>query len=98
MARKSLRERGRALGRTVAAGIKGTLISGGTGGGVYFAHRVASENLEVLQTRTWLAPVAMIALGHAMKMRRGLNVPGIATCGAGGYALAQAIDFQMKIN
>jgi hypothetical protein len=100
MAKKSLRERGRAIGRSIASGFKGTLVAGGTGGGSYFLHRVATENIDMLNQpgRGWIGPAALLIAGHAMKQRRSLMVPGIATCGAAGYALVQGIDFQMKIN
>lgn len=94
--RRSFRERGRSIGRSLATGMKGTVMAGGTGAGVYFLHDLAQRKVEFLGNRPWVAPAALLVVGHMMKQRAKLNVPGIAVCGAAGYALGNAISFMMK--
>jgi hypothetical protein len=96
MRRKSFRDRGRAIGRGLAAGFKGTAIASAAGAGTYFVHDLAQRKIEFLGNRPWVAPVGLIFVGHMMKQRAKLASAGTAVCGAGGYALGNALSFMMK--
>lgn len=94
--RSSFRSRGAAIGRSMATGFKGTLIGGGTGAAVFFAHDQLNKNVEFLGKTPWVTPAALLVVGHVLKQRRSLVTPGIAVCGAAGYALGNALSFMMS--
>jgi hypothetical protein len=96
--RSSFRSRGAAIGRSLARGLKGTAVAGGTGVGAFFVHDQVNKNVQFMASKPWITPLAMIALGHVVKQRSSLVVPGIALTGAGGYALGNALSFMMSTN
>jgi hypothetical protein len=96
MAKKSFRQRGADVGRGLARGFKGTLMAGGAGAATFFAHDIATQNITSVQDKPWAIPAGLLVVGHLMKQRQRLVVPGTAVCGAAGYALGNAINFMMK--
>jgi hypothetical protein len=90
------RSRGAAIGRSLAGGMKGTLIAGGTGAATFLVHDQAQKNIEFFGKQPWAAPALLLGVGHVMKQRRSLVTPGIAVCGAAGYALGNALSFIMS--
>lgn len=94
--KRSFRERGRAVGGRLARGFKGTLVAGGAGAATFFAHDIATQNITSVQDKPWAIPAGLLVVGHFMKQRSSLMLPGVAVCGAAGYALGNAINFMMK--
>lgn len=88
-----LRARGAAIGRSLAGGVKGTVVAGGSGAAAFFIHDAAQKNISFLADKPWAAPLGLLAVGHVMKQRRALVTPGVAVCGAAGYALGNALNF-----
>jgi hypothetical protein len=89
----NLRHRGAAIGRSLAAGMKGTVVGGGTGAATFFVHDFAQKNVEFLGKTPYVAPLLLLGVGHVMKQRGALAGPGMAVCGAAGYALGNALSF-----
>lgn len=92
----SLRHRGAAVGRSLARGFRGTAVAGGTGAATFFVHDFAQKNVEFLGKTPWLTPALLLAAGHVVKQRPSMMIPGVAVCGAAGYALGNALAFMFK--
>jgi hypothetical protein len=88
-----IRHRGAAFGRSLATGIKGTAVGGASGAATFFVHDFAQKNVEFLGKTPWVAPLVLLGVGHVMKTRASMAGPGMAVCGASGYALGNALSF-----